>query len=356
MSPFAGAPNASTSSRRRRSLGLLALGAMVLALPLALELALRAYVSGRGSPGSVPADLAARELYRESTDPVLRYELIPNARARAETGAEVGINALGFRGPIPAMPKPPDVERILLIGDSETLGPKLREDETLAARLEDTLGARLGRRTEVVNFGVEGYDTAQETRLFELRGAALAPDVVLLYFVSNDVLPPELVRIADGWDRSLVIRWARDALLMSRARRLFGSGNDYRAYVEHAYDPASSVWRAGRERVLRLRDRVEAAHARFVVVIAPEIFGIEQRDALRHSPYRAFHEALASLGTDGITVVDPLPALVDCGERPTQLWVTPTDHHKNGRANGCIAAFLAASDVFRAVVAHTEAP
>ncbi len=350
------ATNAPVSSRPRRSLGLRAFVATLLAAPLALELALRAHVSSRESAGSVPADLAARELYRESIDPVLRYEPIPNARVRAETGAEVAINARGFRGAIPAMPKPPDVERILMLGDSEALGPKLRDDETLAARLEDSLGARLGRRVEVVNFGVEGYDTEQETRLFELRGAALTPDVVILYFVSNDVLPPELVRVADRWDRSRVIRWARDARLMSRARRLFGSGNDYRAYVEHAYDPASSVWRAGRERVLQLRDRVEEAHARFAVVIAPEIFGIERREDLLDSPYRAFHHALASLETDGITVVDPLPALVDCAERPPDLWVTATDHHKNGRANGCIAEFLAASGVFRSTASHTEGP
>ncbi|MBK7973233.1 MAG: hypothetical protein IPK07_08130 [Deltaproteobacteria bacterium] len=183
----------------------------------------------------------------------------------------------------------------------------------------------------------------QEERLFETRGVPFQPDLVLLYFVSNDVVPPELVRLADGWDRSHVIRWIRDLALMQRARRLLGSGGDYREYVEHAYGPTSGAWRVGRERVRRLRDRVEAAHARFAVVIAPEIFGIERREELVDSPYRTFHRALASLASDQITVIDPLAALATCAERPRDLWATPTDHHKNGRANRCIADFVAAS-------------
>lgn len=310
---------------------------------LALEVALRTHEANARASGSPPGDLSPRGLYQASVDPALRYELIPNARAIAETGVPIEINGAGFRGALPAIPKPPGITRILLLGDSEVLGAKLAERDTLSAQLELALTKRDGAVWEVLNFGTDGYDTVQEERLFETRGVPFQPDLVLLYFVSNDVVPPELVRLADGWDRSHVIRWIRDLALMQRARRLLGSGGDYREYVEHAYGPTSGAWRVGRERVRRLRDRVEAAHARFAVVIAPEIFGIERREELVDSPYRTFHRALASLASDQITVIDPLAALATCAERPRDLWATPTDHHKNGRANRCIADFVAAS-------------
>ena len=337
----------------------LALAATVVSMALALEVELRARAAHERAAGSVPADLAPRGLYRESADPALRYELIPEARVVAETGARIEINGAGFRGPLPAVPKPRGTRRVIVLGDSEVFGAKLGEADTLPAQLERALNARRGAGWDVLNFGVEGYDTLQETRLFETRGVALEPDVVVLYFVSNDVLPPELVRVADGWDRSFLVRWGRDLVLMQRARRLLGTGNDYRDYVRHAYDPGSRVWLLGRERVRALAERVAAAHARFLVVVAPEIFGIERREELLDTPYRAFHRALARLAEDGIEVVDPLPALVDCAARPTDLWVTPTDHHKNGRANRCIAeqvvtAGALAMDTTDA--AHTEGP
>lgn len=335
----------------RGTVALLAAGLVVLGVLIALELALRAHAAS--DPG-VPPDLAPHELYRTSADPELRYELIPGARVTTEPGVEVAINAAGFRGALPSPQPPAGVERVVVLGDSETLGVKLGERDTLPAQLERALGARHGGAWEVLNLGVEGYDTRQETRLFETRGAALRPSVVVLYFVSNDVLPPELVRVADGWDRSLAIRWFRDLLLMRRAARLVGSGDGYRTYVEEVYAPDSPVWAEARRRVRRLADEVEAANARFVVAVAPEIFGLERREELVDTPYRAFHRALASLAEDGLAVMDPLPALAACAERPRELWATATDHHKNGRANRCIAEFLAASGAFAPRAPHTE--
>jgi hypothetical protein len=48
-----------------------------------------------------------------------------------EYSIDVAYNAWGFRGPIPNPNAPPDVTRILIIGDSQTEGLQVRYEETL---------------------------------------------------------------------------------------------------------------------------------------------------------------------------------------------------------------------------------
>lgn len=100
-------------------------------------------------------------------------------------------NALGFRGPEVAVPKPEGTFRIVVLGDSVTLGWGIDDEVTFCRRVERTLNARGdGRRYEVVNTGHLSYDSMQEAALFEREALALAPDLVLLVFVTNDVVEP----------------------------------------------------------------------------------------------------------------------------------------------------------------------
>jgi hypothetical protein len=74
----------------------------------------------------------------------------------------------------------------VFLGDSETFGESLRENETVPGHLEAALNAAGGQRFEVLNFGVVAYNTGQEFALLKKRSMQFDPSIVVLYYVFND--------------------------------------------------------------------------------------------------------------------------------------------------------------------------
>ena len=164
----------------------------------------------------------AQALHRRSEDPVLVYELIPNATGTRH-GVEVTINSSGFRDhefPGPDRTRSP---RILVLGDSVTWGWGVAMDDGFPQRLERALSRDAGAEAAppvVYNLGVEGYSTKQELRLLEQLGPQLEPDAVLLVYVLND--PDERVGVlrfpADGGLGTYFSQVPRSEVLATLAR------------------------------------------------------------------------------------------------------------------------------------------
>ena len=98
---------------------------------------------------------------------------------------EFSTNSQGFRGTVEyAVMKPHGVYRVLVLGDSTTLGHGVGDNDTFSFLLEEKLSNT--RRTEVINMGVSGFGTAEE--LIQLRNVGLqyAPDLVILGYFPND--------------------------------------------------------------------------------------------------------------------------------------------------------------------------
>ena len=126
-----------------------------------------------------------RRLFVATDDPHLPYLLRPGVDTSVR-GVPVRVNALGLRGP-EATPEPAaGVHRVLALGDSATFGEYLTVDEAFPAVLEHELVARTGQRWEVLNAGVEGYNTEAELAFLTTRGLALRPEAVVVGFNLND--------------------------------------------------------------------------------------------------------------------------------------------------------------------------
>lgn len=99
-------------------------------------------------------------------------------------------NQHGCRGPEIAVPKPAEVFRIVLLGDSVAFGWGVDDEVTFARRLErEWYAAHPRRRLEVVNTALPMYDTNQEEATLRELGLSLQPDLVLLVYVVNDIEP-----------------------------------------------------------------------------------------------------------------------------------------------------------------------
>ena len=97
-------------------------------------------------------------------------------------------NELGCRGPDYAIPPPAGTSRVLILGDSYTLGAGIHEQDTFARQLEPLLqgNAPPTSRVEVINCGVSGYGTREEALFYRLIARRYDPEVVLVVMVFND--------------------------------------------------------------------------------------------------------------------------------------------------------------------------
>lgn len=121
-----------------------------------------------------------------STQRLLETSILGFSPRRAQSGFV--LNSRGFRTREYDDHKPPGVIRILAIGDSFTFSSgQLPHSRMWHTRLEERLNGAGAPNVEVLNLGVPAVGPRFELRLWELEGARLAPDIVILaFFVGND--------------------------------------------------------------------------------------------------------------------------------------------------------------------------
>ncbi len=126
----------------------------------------------------------SRDQYLATDLPELPYRLNPGAVIDAG-GSVVHINHSGLRGREIAAQPAAEVERILVLGDSIVYGQGVADDETFPVQLERELRNR-GRRAEVLNGGVPGYNNNAELAFLRAYGLDLHPQRVVLGISLND--------------------------------------------------------------------------------------------------------------------------------------------------------------------------
>jgi len=108
-----------------------------------------------------------------------------------EGSAYVRISQDGFRGPDYPQRKAPGVIRVAVLGDSYVEAIQVSEDKTFTMVIGRELGdcpLLKGQRVEAMNFGVDGYGTAQELVTLRRKVWQYSPDIVVLaIFLGNDV-------------------------------------------------------------------------------------------------------------------------------------------------------------------------
>ncbi|MGQ0734888.1 MAG: SGNH/GDSL hydrolase family protein [Acidobacteriota bacterium] len=111
-------------------------------------------------------------------------------RTTGEGGADVVINADGFRDRDYPIARSPGTVRIAVLGDSYVDATTVAAEDRFTDRLSLDLAAIAadGRTVEVLNFGMAGYGTAQELLVLRHHVWKYAPDIVLLAFLPfNDI-------------------------------------------------------------------------------------------------------------------------------------------------------------------------
>lgn len=278
------------------------------------------------------------------------YDSNPRGYFDSDNGVLMTVNSLGLRGPEVSVEKPADTYRILGIGDSFTFGVGVKDADTFLSRLQLQLNATgTGKeRFQVLNAGVQGYNTRDEVLYLERRWLALDPDLVLIIFYINDAYDDDAII---NWGEELGIYEPRPAGL-ARYSYLFDlAQHNYRAhqrskavetyYKSHYFTQARQfLENPGRAKVewpvcrAALQRAAEICHQRNIqvgLVIFPELYKLN-----RGYPFLEIHKLVSdTCRLAGIPVLDLLDAFR--GREPESLWVHPSDHHPNELAHALAA-------------------
>ncbi len=124
-------------------------------------------------------------------DNILGHRNQPSARVTVtspEYSTEYVVNEEGMRDEAQhPVPKPANVCRILLLGDSFTWGTGVDYIKTWPVIFEQAVEKQL-HNIEVVKAGVSGYDTRQEVVYLGQLMPEYSPDVVVIAFLPNDLV------------------------------------------------------------------------------------------------------------------------------------------------------------------------
>ncbi len=127
------------------------------------------------------------------------YELLPGLSVRY-AGTEVTTNSGGFRGHDRSKGKNANTIRIVGLGDSIMFGQGVADGGNYLSLLERLLAQNYkGKKWEVVNTGVPGYNTVMEVETLKEKGLAYKPDIVVVGFCVNDMSLPNFIRTKEDY-------------------------------------------------------------------------------------------------------------------------------------------------------------
>lgn len=303
-----------------------------------------------------------RRLYLATDDDELPYRLRPGLEDIAR-GVPVRVNSHGLRGAEVETPRPAGTRRVLALGDSVTFGYRMPEEKIFPTLLAQQLRERSGDDWEVVNAGVEGYNTRSELALLREVGFALDPETVVLAVNLNDydhtpvlgamgVLTLERDKRISRWSLSnlsefyLLLKW----LVQTRGQVWVGetpaAADDDATTAFNDFDLYISIlrkryWAApDDERMAAMRAALHAMHAetrargiRLLVVILPDgdQIGVEE-------PQLAPQQRLRSIcGEEKLECLDLRNAFQAEADHPLFLDIM----HPNARGHRVIAKAIA---------------
>jgi hypothetical protein len=177
---------------------MLTYAAVTIALLVASALALEWYFRRKWEGVAIRDDLYADPRWRKPA-PFIMFKGKPN---------HAHLNALGYPGAVPVMPRPADEYRVVIIGGSTVFNG----EPTLAEMLERHCHRAGFTRVRVYNGGVISSSSGMELARMVFEFADLAPNLVVFYNGGNDLLAPHVSDPRPGYPPNYVVHEANPIL------------------------------------------------------------------------------------------------------------------------------------------------
>ncbi len=267
--------------------------------------------------------------------------------------------------------KPDGTTRILMVGDSFTLGYTVERGDTLSQLLAERMRAE-GRDVQVINAGTEGYSTDQEVIWLLNEGAKYKPDVVVLQMFENDIfwnsqgnylryakpklradLPPKLALRGlnplidpgkEPWlERNTALGNLLGGLVSSPTVPMLDGPRPLPAeWGVRIRDVETDGWAETKLALRAFRAVAEDIGAKPLVVVIPEKAQIDpaSRTAIAqaigdpaYDPDRPYRGMVAAAKEAGLPVVEPKEAMIAAAEGGERQLYFGRDWHTNAIGN-----------------------
>ncbi len=262
---------------------------------------------------------------------------------------------MGFRSPEVSAEKPDGAVRVLSLGDSQTFGNGVAQTEVYPAKLQEILSREPGfESVEVINAGVQAYNTIQEVRTLQRHATVLHPDIVTLAFYINDISEsrsrergPALGARGELKRRGLkrftpyrliyFVKRSRVVILVRDRFRRARASDDYAEIFAGRTPPdLEPAWELIEEHLALARDL--AATRGFRLIVFPIPMSMEFRQDYPNEAYRSRFLGIAD--RLGIEHFDPTPELREGGATVEDNFIA-WDGHINAATHRLIAERLA---------------
>lgn len=284
-------------------------------------------------------------------------------------GKPVQTNVDGFRDRDFAIPKPADIYRVLVLGDSFTWGWGLDVDETIPKLIEKDLTVQsAASHVEVINASDPGANTVEQLMLLKDKGLKYEPDMILVIYNLNDIeYKPELaaieydaanvvpvVELDPGEDitkfsknkgvrgfimqieeRSAFVRFLVPRVgSVLRERGLIDSVEfSWVATIFHGYTDINPGWIESKNALREISEIARNGDIEFVVAVYPLLNELDNYGGVEA------HMTIRGFCIDAqIKCVDLLEVFEDTPER--SYFINYADSHPNAKAHQLVTEFL----------------
>jgi len=263
----------------------------------------------------------------------LPFHHVPNKQGHYY-GVEIKTNSLGFRDYEYGIEKPKGKKRIVMLGDSFTLGWGVPFGNTCSKVLEMMLN-QTQHGYEVINMGTGNYNSTMEVELFKLKGLQLNPDMVILMYFVNDTEPVPRRKGGPGYaavKHSYCVSFLMGRFIKLRSRLV--NSFEWSNYYNKLYSPENlDNIRANEESIKELIALCKKNEIELLIVSIPELRNLTEYGFVQAT------EHIRVLAEEGqVPFLDLLGGLAE--HTPESLWVKPEDPHANAKANAVMAQQL----------------
>ena len=287
-----------------------------------------------------------------STSIDFTYEENPRGYFRQGNVVQHHTNSAGMRGGEEDTVTSSSTYDVMFLGDSVTFGEGVYDEDTYAEQFERLANAsgKFDQPVHAMNFGVGGYNTAEEILLLkETMKAGVRPDFVVVGYNMNDA-SEALFETKDGeWVRhdtplEIFIADARsNTPVIARMLRSFGVAYDWYVkrqitektiqYYKDLYSDQNEAWKKTRDAMEQFGKFQEETGIPVVFLVFPRLF------ELQRYPFKHEREIVRlELQKDRLDSVFLYPELSEY--KGPELWVYPADQHPNEIVHGIAADVL----------------
>ncbi|MBC8501284.1 MAG: SGNH/GDSL hydrolase family protein [DPANN group archaeon] len=267
------------------------------------------------------------ELKQKSSYPGLGHEHVPN-KTSFLYGVEIKTNSLGLRANKEyKIPKPRGIKRILILGDSITMGWGVEYNNTYPKVLETLLNKNTNQTYEVINTGVGNYNAINELATLK-KLLKLEPDMVILGFYINDIEEIYYCSEIVCWleRNSYLYAFVYDKIIKLKYR---GETN-YKNYYLNLYK--DEKLRNNLKRTLNQMIQIANNNSIYFIFV-----NIPEFHEFKNYPFEEVDQFIEReiINNSTITYINLLPKFKN--ETLENIWVSYEDPHPNAKGHRIIA-------------------